>query len=190
MTAACLAAGVSNCGPDAAEPQRAPLDAGKDGASVHCRATAPYGLALGETIEDLVFRDCFGMPSSIHGSCGSKATVIVNFYGWCTSYYDYLALADELQSTYGDRGLASMIVITESTLETPPTLAYCAWISERYDIRAATVIDEQAKLEQLGAADLVVVLDRDGKIVMQRIGPTKSAVVDAIEQELARPDLP
>jgi hypothetical protein len=174
---------ASGCGDDARTETSTP-----EAGSTTCTPAGPTGLELGHTMEDLAFEGCDGASTSVHAFCGAKATVIVNFYGWCTTCYDYLDLADSLHAKYGSQGVEAIVVLTETAMRTPPTVEYCAKLRDQSESSVTTVMDLTRRLEQVGKADLVVVLDRNGKIVLSRIGPTENTVIAAIEQELVRED--
>lgn len=179
---ACLAMLWSACGEEAQPTPDAPN--ADDGA--RCTPTGSTGLLVGETIEDLPFQHCSGEETSIHAECGPKATLLINFYAWCTTCYDYLRLAESLHAAHGTQGLRTFVVITETPLKNTPSLEYCAGFREQQALTATTLLDPSRALERMGKTDLVVVLDRDGKIVMSRIGPTTDAVTAVVAQELTR----
>ena len=166
------------CGP-AATPDPAPAKP-----ATVCPPPGPYGYERGATIADLRFDDCDGNPVSLHDLCGADAGLVVNFYGWCPSCYDFVRLAGELDKSRS--GLATFVVITEDPAQAPASADYCDSIRTRYGLSGTVAIDPAKALEAYGTTDLVMVTGRSGKIAFLRNNATEAAVTAAVDEQLGR----
>jgi len=153
---------------------------------VECPPPGPFGYEPGATVTDLTLLDCDGAPVSLHDLCGASAGLVVNFYGWCPSCYDFLRLANELTVSRGDRGFRAIAVVSENPIEEPATAEYCRAIRARFAPAATVVYDPDGAIEAYGTTDLAMVTDRSAKIVFKRRDATERAVTTAVDRELAK----
>ena len=154
-------------------------------AELVCPPPGPYGYEVGTTATNLTFLDCDGNPVQLHDLCGAQLGMVISFYGWCTSCYDWARLANELQEQHRPDGLMAMIVITEDPLSKPATAEYCSQLRDHMELTTLVLYDEQAALEAYGTTDLVLLLDPYGKIIFNRRDATENAVRRAVEAALA-----
>jgi hypothetical protein len=150
--------------------------------AAECPPADPTGLAVGDIAQDVAFTDCAGAPVSLHGLCGQPA-LIANWYGWCPSCEDNAALARDLAAAHAE--LAVAIVLDEDPLNHPVDADLCQLYSDTYPSDAQIWMDPAGELEVYGDTDLILVLDRDGRLVFNRRTATEDAITAAVEGVLA-----
>ena len=160
------------------------VDSAIDVALPTCPPPEPYGLEVGDRVTNLSWNDCEGEAVNIYDGCGERATLLVNFYGWCASCYRYLEIANRLDATYEAQGLRVIVAVSEDALHSPATDAYCAEIRAGEMLETMVVSDPTLQLEAYGDADLTMVVDPFGQIVLKRQGATEAAIEAAIRTAL------
>jgi len=152
-----------------------------------CPPEAPYGCNVGDTLKDWSFVDCDENSVSLHDVCGNNAVLVYIFYGWCSSCFDFIRNASDLQAEYASRGLEAVIVVVEDTLSRPVTSDYCSALRDTYSLSWTLAMDPEAQIAQCGNSGTVILLNESGKIVFKRDDATTQAIRTAIDQELDSP---
>jgi peroxiredoxin len=105
----------------------------------------PYGIAVGDRLEDLRFVDVDGEVltlADIHNDRAVKLLWIYASAGWCGVCGSESARLPALWNTYHPQGLQILGVIFEDTSGNPATVAYAASYARRYSWPFPAVADQ------------------------------------------------
>jgi hypothetical protein len=144
--------------------------------SGECPPEAPFGKKEGKVLKPMSFQACDGKQIDLSESCGARATVIYNLYGWCPSCHEYLTWIQELAEVWMPKGLQVMVIITEDGVSGVPTLQYCQGIKDHYKLMMPLMIDPLGELKAYGGVGLVLILQEGGVIVLNKDGPPQRLV--------------
>ncbi len=127
------------------------VDAGAaDAGASLCPPTPPFGRAPGETIGELVLRDCDGVEHSLHELCDRQAVWLFEFADWCPPCRSFASSdANRIYRAFSSESFAAWMVISEDAGFAAPDAADCAAIRDRYGIEMPVLIDPTGALQSL-----------------------------------------
>jgi hypothetical protein len=149
-----------------------------------CPPQAPFGYQVGDTATNLVFPRCDGGQVELHDLCEARVAMVVNVYTWCPSCLANAELASALALEHADRGLESLIVVSEDAYQRPATAALCREIRDYYQLAGIVAYDPDGALATYGTTDLVVLTSPGAIIYFQRRGASEAAITQAVEAGL------
>ena len=118
-----------------------------------------------EYLEDVVVKSCDGEPVSLRQFCGSTTFWLFAAHGWCPHCRKTSSFAESIQSDHADAGLATAIVLVESSSSTPPTPADCASWADVYGLKGVAMLYDDTgavnKLYDQGYTALSMFVDRN-----------------------------
>ncbi len=137
-------------------------------------------------LADLQLRDCTDEATfSLQDLCAAPAGLLFNFYGWCASCHRYLEHLESFYERFEPLGLEMFILISEDALETPASSLYCQQITEHFQLRARVVLDLNQGVEaRYGGADLLLITDAQGQLLLQSDSSSPEAVESLLESLL------
>ncbi len=147
-----------------------------------CPPEGTQGVDVGDTVLDLVFRDCESQDVRLHDQCGTGPTLMMNMAGWCGPCYDHLDLAIELMAAHAS--LSLVVAIGEDPLSEPADAAYCADLRDLYGGAGHWLMDHEQQMEAYGGPGTLVILDPEGVVLFNRDDAIDSVIVDAVEAAL------
>jgi peroxiredoxin len=127
--------------------------------------------------EDVAFTTCDGEPASLQGLCGRPALVL-NWYGWCPSCETNAKLARRLAEEHEE--LDAVVVLSEDPVGRSVGDEFCEAYAYSYPSRAQLWTDPDGRLEIYGTTDLVLVIDREGRLTLVRETSNEAVIVDAV----------
>lgn len=139
------ACGDSDAGTDDTADTGANVDIGAGDTSGGEYPAGPYGLAVGDTIENLAFVLPDGTPTSLQQlrAAGTKAIYLNTASGWCTACREEQPAIQALHEELADDGLVVVIAYFEDSEFNPATPAgAAAWIST-YSLTFSVVADPE-----------------------------------------------
>lgn len=149
-----------------------------------CTPAPPGGLDVGDTVLDAELLECAGSAVQVHSLCGPRATLVVQYYGWCPPCFRHIELARELQAQYSADGLATLVVVVEDPLGDKADAEYCAGLRNHFDFDAWFLRDPEAYFEEYDDEGLVMVLDGQMRIEFLRTNASDDAIRDAVASAL------
>jgi hypothetical protein len=153
------------------------LDSDSDVADLPNAVCPPVGA---DAVEPLVLNACDGSAVTLHDLCGEPA-LVTHLYGWCPGCFNHLDLAVGIVA---EHGIMSWLVITEDPLGAPPSEEYCSAFELQYPT-VTVLTDADRDLEsRYGGPDLMLVLDRDGQVIMAREDASDDAILQAVSDVL------
>jgi peroxiredoxin len=137
-------------------------DAADAAADASTLCSAGTGTGVGDIANDVTLMDCAGGTHRLHDLCGTPATLVFSYAGWCPPCQTKAAGAQALFERIGADGAEMWFVISSNAEFGAPTAAYCESVSARFGLGMTVLYDASGAL---GAAlglrtnDEAVVLD-------------------------------
>lgn len=143
----------------------------------HCPGV-PAGYAVGEQVNevlpDYALRHCDGSEASLTEVCGAEGLFLFAAQGWCTICQGVSVNLEEIQAEYAPQGLATVLVLTESTTAgEPPDGDLCnIWRTQSPHEEVFTLYDPNGTLRSLwgGGSSQSAFIDRDRVIRSKLVG--------------------
>ena len=143
----------------------------------------PYGVGVGDTVEDLTLEDCDGNVVSLGGVLAHGELVLLNVgAGWCQPCIEETTtLNAHIFEPYCREGLRVVQVLFQDQNANPATKLFCREWREQYGLDFPVLVDPLFVTERYFDAvvtPLNLLINADGTIVYRSEGEVPGAVLD------------
>ncbi len=174
--------------PDAAPDDASPDAAADSGPDADPACAAGTGTRVGDVARTFALPDCDGVMHDLADACGSPATLILSYTGWCPPCQTKAGLAQGVWERIGADGARMYFVVAEDSSFGAPTAAYCDSVRSRFGLGMTVLYDRDGLAQDalgIRANDEAVVVDAELRIAYTEQYASMSAIEAAVNAVLA-----
>jgi peroxiredoxin len=174
--------------PDAAPDDASPDAAADSGPDADPACAAGTGTRVGDVARTFALPDCDGVMHDLADACGSPATLILSYTGWCPPCQTKAGLAQAVWERIGADGARMYFVVAEDSSFGAPTAAYCDSVRSRFGLGMTVLYDRDGLAQDalgIRANDEAVVVDAELRIAYTEQYASMAAIEAAVNAVLA-----